>query len=95
MSHYVVHILLVFVKLTCSAQLSRREIIRVSCCNLLTYLESIPFVGTQALPGINVVKFPTNAQPAVLRALLNGTVDVAVERPETIQYYNNKVRLLL
>jgi hypothetical protein len=38
-----------------------------------------------------VVKFPTNAQPAVLRAMLNGDVDVAVERPETIQYYNSQV----
>jgi hypothetical protein len=37
------------------------------------------------------MKFPTNAQPEVLRALLNGAVDVAVERPETIQYYNSKV----
>jgi hypothetical protein len=52
-------------------------------------------VGTQLLPGINVVKFPTNAQPSVLRALLNGTIDVAVERPETIQYYNSKVLFLL
>ena len=47
----------------------------------------------QELPGINVMKFPTNAQPEVLRSLLNGVVDVAVERPETIQYYNSKVRI--
>jgi hypothetical protein len=38
-----------------------------------------------------VLKFPTNAQPAVLQALLDGAVDVAVERPEIIQYYNSKV----
>ncbi len=56
--------------------------------NFLWYEE---FVVKQALPGINVMKFPTNAQPEVLRALLNGAVDVAVERPETIQYYNSKV----
>jgi hypothetical protein len=29
------------------------------------------------VPGIEVVKFPTNAQPSVLRALLSGTVEVA------------------
>ena len=52
---------------------------------------SEPTVCKQVLPDLNVVKFPTNAQPAVLRALLNGTIDVAVERPETIQYYNSKV----
>lgn len=40
------------------------------------------------------MKFPTNAQPQVLRSLLNGAVDVAVERPETIQYYNSKVLII-
>ena len=39
-----------------------------------------------------MVKFPTNGQPQVFRALIAGTSPVAVERPETIQYFNNMVR---
>ena len=54
--------------------------------SFISYIKTL-----QAVPGINVVKFPTNAQPAVLRALLSGTIQVAVERPETLQYYNSKV----
>ena len=43
------------------------------------------------IPDVNITKFPTNSQPEVFRALLNGSFQVAVERPETIQYFNNLV----
>ena len=39
-------------------------------------------------PNMTVIKFPQNTQQDMLRALLNGTIDVAVDRFEAIQYYN-------
>ena len=51
-----------------------------------------PDHGMAYSQGIQMVKFPTNGQPQVFRALIAGTSPVAVERPETIQYFNNMVR---
>jgi ABC-type amino acid transport substrate-binding protein len=47
-------------------------------------------VLTSLVPKALVVKFPTNTQPDVFRSLINGSIDVAVERPETVEYYNRK-----
>jgi ABC-type amino acid transport substrate-binding protein len=47
-------------------------------------------VLTSLVPKAKVSKFPTNAQPDVFRSLINGSIDVAVERPETVEYYNRK-----
>ena len=40
---------------------------------------------------LTITKFPTNTQTEVFRALLNGTYQVAIDRPDTIQYFNNLV----
>ena len=41
--------------------------------------------------GVRVTEFPSNTQADVFRCLLNGSIDVAVERPETIDYFNRLV----
>ena len=47
-------------------------------------------VISSLIPDASVTKFPTNTQPSVFRSLLNHSIDVAVERPETVDYYNRK-----
>ena len=59
--------------------------------SLGTALSSAANILPTLAPGARVTAFPANTQADVFRALLNGSIDVAVERPETVDYFNRRV----
>ena len=59
--------------------------------SLGTALSTAANVLSALVPGARVAEFPTNTQADVFRSLLNGSIDVAVERPETVDYCNRRV----